>query len=173
MRRWLLLVGLSMVVGVVYGQGMWLGTRAGMTSDQVIALVPNATRPSDTTFTGFDSWPGMQLLVKADNVVVLGASGVARFGFIDGRLEREVLTFTAGRTDDSVAETQCDTFRAALRSKYGAEGSSKQTQSPMGLSALWDFKWFAGQTEIELSCAFVTNANFQGISYQFVGTSGL
>jgi hypothetical protein len=163
-------------------QELWANTRAGMTPDEVVQVVPNAYRTTGgADFKAFDKWPGMTLQAEVDHVEVLGARARAMFGFIDNGLGRVVLSFSTDGMSMSAFESQCRTFRAALNSRYGPEGSVSEERSSTVASEFQfrDYQWFSGQTQIKLTCTSRTSSlspdsiMILGIYYHHVGSSGL
>jgi hypothetical protein len=165
-----------------HAQELWANTRAGMTPDEVVQLVPNAYRATGgPDFKAFDEWPGMTLQARVDHVEVLGARARAMFGFTDNGLGRVVLSFTTDGMSMSAFEGQCRTFRAALNSRYGPEGSVSEERSSTVASEFQfrDYLWFSGETQIKLACSSVSSSlsrdpiMIMGIYYHHVGSSGL
>lgn len=169
------------VACMAQAQELWADTRAGMTPDEVVQLVPNAYRATQgPDFKAFDDWPGMTLQARVDHVEILGVSAYVLFGFIDNGLERVVLAFSSDGMSRSTHESQCRTFRAALNSRYGPEGSvSEDTSSLLGSDfELLEYLWFSGGTRVRLSCTFLGSASrdpvmILTIAYHHLGASGL
>jgi hypothetical protein len=182
-RRWLpVLIG-CLLLGVVHGQELWSGTRAGMSPDEVVRLVPNAYRTTaGPEFRAFEAWPGMSLQARVDRVEVLGANARVMFGFINNGLERVVLGFSTDGMSISAFDNQCRTLRAALNGRYGPEGSVSEDRRGTAYSDgdFREYLWFSGQTRIELSCTSSVSSLsprdpilILGIYYHHVGSSGL
>ena len=181
--RWCTVALVGMIVGVAQGQELWASTRAGMTPDEVVAMVPNAYRAvGGPDFRAFDEWPGMTLQARVDRVEILGALARAMFGFTSDGLQRVVLGFETDDMTLSAFDRQCSTLRAALNARYGPEGSATEDASGTAYST-GEFKrylWFSGQTQIQLSCASSVSSLspndpilILGIYYHHVGASGL
>jgi hypothetical protein len=158
-RKWIVLLIGCLLLGVVDGQEMWAGTRAGMSPDEVVQLVPNAYRDtggldfSGQDFRAFDSWPGMSLQARLERVEMLGQSARVIFGFINNGLERVVLTFFTDGVSPSEFDARCRTLRAALHSGYGPEGSVREEGHGTFIEgATREYFWILGQTEVKLAC---------------------
>lgn len=132
----------------VFAQSLWHGTTFGMTVDQVVAAVPEAT-PATNKNPGngirFNSQFAPELL-HVDDVQLVNQKFSGSFYFLNDRLVQATLHIKDGGSYDT--GLAYDNLVTALRAKYGQELSAKN--NVIGSMVTRDTEWISGRTNINL-----------------------
>lgn len=128
-------------------QTLWNGTSYGMSFNQVMKTVPEATAPVGTpdTYTN-----GAVERLAVPDVKVGSYHFVATFVFLGDKLEKVVLHLKSVDSY-STAQVAFGYLATALRSKYGREVSHEEEPAPFGTGGLMDATWVSGKTDIAMA----------------------
>lgn len=149
-RLLLLLTILLAACTAKHADATWTKAHWGMMRSEVSNVVPGLGQG-----TGDRLVTGATADLRLDKADIAGTTLPADFFFLDGTLQQ--ISFGDHQYRDNAANAKTfDKMAAKLRAQYGAEASSKSTDSGAGLSR--DAAWAAGDTEIELSTIPVTGA---------------
>jgi hypothetical protein len=150
--RFIALLALSLCFTSALAQELWQKTRYGMTVEQVVAAVPNASPPPLNAGSLAD---GAKELLRVSDLELVGYRFSGKFYFIERRLTQVTLTPERISTFAS-AMLVFDSLTEALRTKYGAEVVRSVER---GLLNKAEASWQSGRTNISLICVSVGAAD--------------
>lgn len=149
-----LLAALIAILGATqaFAQPLWQSTVAGMSVEQVQAVVPGAASPrsSPETLKG-----GATELLRLDDFDLVGRKFSISFFFVDTRLTQVTISLEKGQSFSS-AMLSFDALVEALRAKYGQELTREAKRGVLNVSSA---TWLSGQTNINLFAMSVRETN--------------
>lgn len=124
-------------------QGLWGETSVGMSPEEVLNVTRNARRVKDGGTIG----SGAKELLRVDDFEVVDKLFNVSFYFNAHKLEQVTLSLKDRRPFSSTVQT-FNRLADVLRTKYGEEFSSKNSNDPVAKAV--SISWISDRTEISL-----------------------
>lgn len=143
----------------VHAQMLWGGTVYGMSTQEVLKVVPNAKMMD----RGHYLQGGAKELIRADNIYIVNKKFYASFFFIKNKLEQVTLTLDKISFNDALLTFE--SLTEALRGKYGVE--LKREIDKISVLKQASATWMSGKTNINVLAITVgDNPAILNINYQ-------